>query len=203
MLVQYKYIMDDLFDFLIDGIHEGQPVDGFSNGFDSTALNNIKYQFIRKYEHVNNITDSTIIPVLVITQPDQQFKGKVFYKGKFNDLRSILIKEEDILGQPIKKINFYIVPRLNILNGHSFGHFIFDLLIDYVADYDSFGFMSKEISSILNRHYYGKECGQFHSIETLDNGKLWFVPTQQRVLNQESVLNRIAQTFQIKWCRLV
>jgi len=204
MLTQYKYIMDDLFDYLIDGKHLDDTAPGFNGvSFDSTAIKNIKYQFIRKYDQVNSITDSNIIPVLVVAQPDQYLLGKIFYRGKFNDLRTILITEKDIDDRAIKKINFFIIPQLMGLTGHNMGSINFDLKIDWVSEYDTYGFMSKEIDGILKKHYFRPNCGEFHIIDTHTYGNLYFVPTQSRYINQQSVLNRIAQTFNIRFCSIV
>lgn len=203
MIAIYKSIIDDLLNYLITGIHEDGTAVSFNGvGFDSTAINNLKYQFIRKYEQVNSITDKNTIPILIITQPDQYLKGRVLYKGNYVDLKSILIQDKDSTGEPIKKINFYIVPQLMGVNGNNLGSIIYDLKIDYLGDFDVFGFMSKEIDGIVKQHYFKKHRGDYYNITT-PTTSLFFVPTNERFLNQGSLLNRIAQTFNVRFCSLV
>ena len=203
MIAIYKSIIDDLLNYLINGEHEGDVALGFNGTtFDSTTINNLKYQFIRKYEQVESITDSNIIPVLVITQPDQYLKGRVLYKGNFVDLKSILIRDVDSTGTPIKKINFYIIPQLAGVNGNNLGSIVYDLKIDYLTDFDTYGFMSKEIDSIVKLHYFKKHRGDYYNIAT-PTTSLFFVPVNERFLNQGSLLNRIAQTFNVRFCSLV
>ena len=203
MIAIYKSIIDDLLNYLIEGNHEGGTALNFNGtSFDSTTINNLKYQFIRKYEQVDSITDKNIIPVLIITQPDQYLKGRILYKGNFIDLKSILINENDSTGLPIKKINFYIIPQLVGVNGNNLGSIVYDLKIDYMADFDTYGFMSKEIDSIVKQHYFKKHRGDYYNIIT-PTSNLFYVPTNERFLNQGSLLNRIAQTFNIRFCSLV
>ena len=206
MLAEYKTIMDDLLDYTVKGIHEGLTAPGFNGiSFDSTAITNMKYQFIKKYESVDSITDKNIIPVLVISHPEQYLKGKILYKGQFIDLKSILIKDQTATstGPFIKKINFYIVPQLLGITGHNLGSLQYDLKVDYVTDYDIYGFISKEINSILEHHYFKPNCGEFFNLTSPTKGNLFFVPTQGRFINQDSILNRIAQSFDIKFCSIV
>lgn len=204
MIAIYKSIIDDLLNYLVDGLHEGGTALNFDGtAFDSTAINNLQYQFIRKYEQVNTITDKNIIPVLIITQPDQYLKGRVLYKGNYVDLKSILINERDTsTGELIKKINFYIIPHMVAVNGNNLGSIVYDLKIDYMGDFDTYGFMSKEIDGIVKQHYFKKHRGDYYNIAT-PTSSLFFVPTNERFLNQGSLLNRIAQTFNIRFCSLV
>lgn len=163
MISEYKVIIDDLLDYTVNGIHLGQTALGFDGvSYDSTVINTMKYQFIRKYEQVNTITDSKIIPVLIVTQPEQYLKGRILYNAKFVDLRTLLIKEEDGAGVKIKKINFFVIPQLAGLIGGNLGRITYDLKIDYVTEVDTYGFMSKEIDSILKRHYFRPSYGQYH-----------------------------------------
>jgi hypothetical protein len=205
MLAQYKIIIDDLLKYLIDGIHEGSPATGFDGiAFDSTAITNIKYQFIRKYEQAELITNPNILPVLVITQPDMYLNGKILYRGQFVDLRTVLIKEKTSNDDLIGKIKFFVIPQLVGIQGSNLGSINYDLKVDYMTDFDTYGFMSKEIDSILKRHYFKRFKGDYYWIHgPYNNSNLFFVPTVARVLNQSSLLNRIAQSYKIRFCSLI
>jgi hypothetical protein len=205
MLSQYKIIIDDLLKYLIEGIHEGAPADGFDGiAFDSTAITNIKYQFIRRYEQAESINDPNTLPVLVVTQPDMYLNGKILYRGQFVDLRTVLIKEKTSNDELIGKIKFFVIPHLTGIQGSNLGSINYDLKVDFVADFDTYGFMSKEIDSILKRHYFKKFKGDYYYINGPDNySNLFFIPTNSRVLNQASLLNRIAQSYRIRFCSLV
>jgi len=102
MINEYKIILEDLKTFLIEGLNEG-IIDYLYNGysFDSTEITNLKYKFITKYEESSDMTDSNIIPILLITQPEQYFKGRILYNKQLIDLKTVLIK-----NQNIPKINF-------------------------------------------------------------------------------------------------
>lgn len=198
MFAEYKTIIDDLLQYTIHGIHDGTTALLFNGvSFDSTVLNGIKYQFISKYEDVEIITDNTIIPVLVIKQPEQYLQGRLLYKEQFVDLRTMVVKE----NKP--KINFFVIPHLTGMQGHNLGDINFDLKIDYITDFDTYGFMSKEIDSILKLHYFKRHRGDYYNIQSPHTGQLQFVPTSQRFTNQQSIINRVAQSFNIKFCAIV
>ena len=167
MISQYKNTVLDLQRYLIDGQHLGNTVSIYNNGmFDSTVMVGAKYKFLTKYEDAANITDKNIIPVLLITYPDQYLQGRILYNNQFVDIKTLLIKEENTTGAIIPKINFFIIPHFVQINEGNLGDIWYDLKIDYVTDYDTYGFMSKEIDSILKLHYYRKYPGEYHSVKT-------------------------------------
>lgn len=118
-------------------------------------------------------------------------------------MRTLLVKGEDGDGRPIKKINFFVIPQLLSVSGSTLGRIGYDLKLDYISDFDPYGFMSKEISDILMYHYYRSNCGEYHYLPSPVKGNLFFVPTNQRFINQQSLLNRIAQSFDIRFCAVV
>ncbi len=203
MLQIYKAVISDLIEYLINGIHMSNIAPAYNtttHAFNSTNVAHQQFKFIRKYEDVNSMTDSTIVPVLLVTQPDQFHAGKILYSGKFVDLKSILINED-----PIKKIQFYVVPTVTgIVGGSTLGDVEFDLRVYYVCDYDIYGFMSKDIDNILMNHYYKPTHGDYYGVHTPIT-QLWFKPTSQElpVPNSDSILNRIVQKYQIKYCKLI
>jgi hypothetical protein len=113
------------------------------------------------------------------------------------------MKETDSTGVPIKKINFYVIPHIINIEGSSLGTITYDLKVDYVSGIDIYGFMSKEIDSILNRHYFKKHRGDWFNMNSPMGSGLFFVPKQKRFINQASLLNRIAQTYSVRFCSLV
>lgn len=154
------------------------------------------------YDEVTNITDSNTIPVLLVTYPEQYLNGRLLYKNQFVDMRSLLVKDANSTGVTIPKINFYIIPHILEVEKGNMGSILYDVKIDYVTDFDTYGFMSKEIDSILKLHYYRKFPGEFHSVKSTHTN-LYFIPEKERFLNQESIINRIAQLFNIRFCKLI
>ncbi len=148
-----KEITANLLNYLIDGVLDGVVSPHFDGTtFPAITIVGRRFQFIRKYEDVELITDPAIIPVLVITAPDQYYKGKVIYKGTFTDLKSILINSEPEGDLP-QKINFYVIPKCDSITGNIMGSLTYSLDIDYVADFDVYGFIADEVSSIVKRMY--------------------------------------------------
>lgn len=203
MIEEYKVIVNDLKNYLINGIQEDSTaISQNGTSFDSTVINNIKYQFIINIEDVSNISDPSIIPVLLVTYPDQYLNGRLLFNNQFIDMRTMLVKTENTTGIELPKINFFIIPHIFKINEGNFGSIFFDLKLDYVTDFDTYGFMSKEIDSILKNHYYRPCCGKYHSVKS-SHTELFFIPETQRILNQESIINRISQIFNIRFCKLV
>lgn len=203
MLYEYQAIISDLKEYLIDGIHDG-TVSSIFNGesFDSSIINDVKYKFILKYEDAETITDSTVIPVLLVLHQDQYFNGRVFYKGQLVDLKTLIVKQKSIPDTIIPKVKFFVIPHIYQIDKGNFGSILYDVKIDYMTSYDAQGLISKEIDYIIKQHYF-KQCpGQVYSIIS-PHTKLHFIPTTQRILNQESILNRISQVFNIRFCNLV
>lgn len=202
MISEYTTIIADLKKYLIKGIHLDTTAISFNgDSFDSTVINGLKYKFILKYEDAANITERNIIPVLLITTPDQYFKGKILYKGQFVDITTLLIKQQNTT-EVIPKINFFVIPHIIQIDKGNFGSIFFDLKIDYVTDFDTYGIMSKEIDSLLKLHYFRTCPGEHHYI-TSQHTNLYFLPKSERVLNQDSLLNRLSQLFDIRFCKLV
>jgi hypothetical protein len=203
MLQIYKAVISDLIEYLINGVHMSNIATNYSTisqSFGSTNITNQRFKFIRKYEDVNTINDSTTVPVLLVTQPDMFHKGQILFNNKFIDLKSILISDS-----PTRKIQFYVVPTVTgIVGGSTLGDVEFDLRVYYVCDYDIYGFMSKEIDNILMNHYYKPTHGDYYGVNTPIT-QLWFKPTNQElpVPNNDSILNRIVQKHQIKYCKLI
>lgn len=122
MISQYKNTVLDLQRYLIDGQHLGNTVSIYNNGmFDSTVMVGVKYKFLTKYEDAANITDKNIIPVLLITYPDQYLQGRILYNNQFVDIKTLLIKEENTTGVIIPKINFFIIPHFIQINEGNLG----------------------------------------------------------------------------------
>jgi len=49
MLAEHKLVIDDLLNYLVDGIHLDTTGDNFNGvSYNSVHINNIKYQFIRR-----------------------------------------------------------------------------------------------------------------------------------------------------------
>jgi hypothetical protein len=78
----------------------------------------------------------------------------------------MLVKTENTTGVELPKIKFFIIPHILKINKGNLGSIFFDLKIDYVVDYDTYGFMSKEIDSIIKLHYYRPFPGQYHSVKS-------------------------------------
>lgn len=119
-----KEIIKNLLDYLVDGKVDGTVADQFNSiSFPSSYINNKSFKFIRKYEEIESINDDNIIPILIVTIPDKYKKGQVLYKGKFIDLKTLLVSDEYT-----KRCNFFIVPRTDLLNGNRLG------TLNYIVD---------------------------------------------------------------------
>ena len=163
MLYEYKTLVDDLIDYTVRGNHEGgtaQNFDTTDSTFISQHLNNVKFKFFRRYEQITNLPDN-ITPILLVTATEQFLKGRVLYKGKFRDIRSILLTDSPDPNPNVPKANFFVVPILKGTGEQALGNMSYEVRIYYNVDYDVYGFLSKEIDQILTNHYY-KSCRGDH-----------------------------------------
>jgi hypothetical protein len=155
-----KELTKNLMDYLLDGKMDGTQVDWFyDNAFPSTYILGKSYRFYRKFEDTEHISDSTTIPVLIVTIPDKYKEGKVMHNGTFIDLKTLLLS--DTVANPV---NFFVVPQITNLEGNHLGTLKYVVDVDYNSDFDMYGYIGDEISQIIKLLYYRKRAGDFYSM---------------------------------------
>lgn len=191
-----KEVIKNLIDYLIDGKLDSTVVEQFDGvKFPSVYIANKSFQFIRKYDQIDSITDPNIIPVHLVTLTDKYKKGNILYKNSFIDLKTLLISDEYQ-----KKCNFYVVPRVDLLNGNRAGTLKYTVDVDYNSDFDIYGYIAAEISELLKLLYYRKVSGDFHYMTLPDDRKIFFVPESINKIANGAILGRIKHSFNIRGC---
>ena len=191
-----KEITSNLIDYLINGKIDSTVVDWFDGiAFPAMAINNKRFQFIRKYEQVETINDDTIIPVLLVTAPQMYFTGKILYKDRYQDLKTMLVSDK----RTTKAIHYYVIPYANTINGNHLGSIIYNVNIDAMANIDIYGFISDEINQIIKLLYYKQKCGNYYSF-SVDSKPFFFVPNSITNIDTGAILKRTLQTYSIRSC---
>jgi hypothetical protein len=146
-----KEITKNLMDYLIDGKLNGVVVDWYdtTNGtFPSITLANQSFKFIRKIEQADSITDPNILPVLLVTIPDKYKEGTIMKNNTFIDLKQQLVSPS--LNN---KTHFFVVPYIGNLIGNYAGKLQLIIDLDYDSDFDVYGYIADEISSLIKLMY--------------------------------------------------
>jgi len=191
-----KEITSNLIDYLIDGKIDSTIVDWFDGiAFPASAINNKRFQFIKKYEQVESIDDDSIIPVLLVTTPQMYFTGKILYKDKYQDLKTMLVTDK----RTTIPINYYVIPNIQSINGNHLGTLNYNLTIDAIANKDPYGFISDEINQIVKLLYYKKRSGDYYSF-SVDNKPFFFVPNLINIIDNGAIMKRIQQSYSIRSC---
>lgn len=191
-----KEVTKDLIYYLVDGQMHGETVDWFvGDVYPSDYINNTSFKFITKWEDAESLSDD-IIPVLIVTLPDKWKDGEVMKDGQLTDIKSLLVTENND-----DKIGFFVVVHEGMTTGNIKGNMQVFINIDYDTDKDMYGFIAKEISTLIKMMYWKPRSGDYHWLENDNTKKLFFVPSSiEYIADRSSILGRIKHTIDIKAC---
>lgn len=191
-----KEIIGNLIEYLVDGDSDSTSVDWYDGvAFPAASINGKRFQFIRKYEDVETITDNSIIPVLLVTTPEMYMNGRILYKGKYQDLKTFLITDK----RSSSKIRFFVVPQVKTIQGNFLGTLTYNISIDYISQYDPYGFIADEINQIIKLLYYKKRSGNYYHFD-VEGKQFFFVPNTITPIDSGAILNRIYHTYSVRAC---
>jgi len=191
-----KEITKDLYQYLKNGEMLGETVSWFdSSVFPSDYLNGMSFKFVTKWEDINSLP-SNIIPVLFILRPDDYHRGDVMVNDTLTSLKTLLVTDDSV-----KKFSYFVTLSEGNTTGNS-SQGMMEILIDvdYDTDVDTYGYISREISTILKMLYYKARAGDYHYLDR-SGKKLFFVPNViERYSNRDSILGRIRHRINVRSC---
>lgn len=190
-----KEITRDLIDYLVNGQMLGETVDWFDNGvFPSDFINDRSFQFVTRWEDADTLPEN-IIPILIVTLPDKWKDGEVMVNGKLTDIKTLLVSEEE------RRLGFFLVVHEGMTTGNIKGNMQVTIDIDYDTDVDIYGYIAREISTLIKMLYWKARSGDFHWLEDDQQKKLFFVPSSiAYIADRNSILGRITHRIDIKSC---